>query len=136
MRARRGWDVVLVSTKLEVVRSKVRTVWSWEAEYATVESRGLKIAAVTGAVWDESMERCPRWGVDVEVVILRRFAEGPEVRRDADAAGAEFLSVVHKPIVPSAEAERIRFDGPWTSIESMLPLWPYSSRIGFNSAEK
>jgi hypothetical protein len=96
----------------------------------------LKIAAETGDVCDEIIERGPRWGVDVEVVIFRRFAVGPEVRSDAEAAGAEFLSVVHKPIVPSADAERILFEGPWTSIESMLPLWPYSSRIGFKSAEK
>ena len=72
----------------------------------------MKIAAETGALWDDSIDRGPRWGVDVEMVILRRFAEGPDVRSDAEAAGAEFLSVVHKPIVPSADAERIRFDGP------------------------
>ena len=136
VKARRGCEVVRVSTKFDVVRSKVLTVWSWEAEYATVESSGLKIAAETGAVCDEIIERGPRWGVDVEVVIFRRFAVGPEVRSDAEAAGAEFLSVVHKPIAPSADAERILFEGPWTSIESMLPLWPYSSRIGFKSAEK
>jgi hypothetical protein len=69
-------------------------------------------------------------------VIFRRLAVRLDVRSASDAAGAEFLTVVHKPIVPSAEAESIRFEGPWTFIESTLPLWPYSSRIGFKSAEK
>jgi hypothetical protein len=32
VKARRGCEVARVSTKEEVVRSKVLTVWSWEAE--------------------------------------------------------------------------------------------------------
>lgn len=35
-RERREWDVERVSTDMEVVRSQVRSVWSQEAEYATV----------------------------------------------------------------------------------------------------
>lgn len=39
----RGCDVVLVSTRVLVARSNLRTVWSIEQEYVTVESSGLKI---------------------------------------------------------------------------------------------
>jgi hypothetical protein len=67
----RGCDVVLVSTKLEVVRSKVRAVWSWEHEYATVGSKGLKITPCTGPVCAEMSERGPFCGVDTDVEILR-----------------------------------------------------------------
>lgn len=32
VRENKGWEVVRVSTNAEVVRSKVRMVWSWEQE--------------------------------------------------------------------------------------------------------
>lgn len=50
VRENNGCDVVRVSTRDAVVRSNVRTVWSMDAEYATVASRGLKIIACTGAL--------------------------------------------------------------------------------------
>lgn len=59
VRENNGWAVVRVSTREAVVRSKVRTVWSMEAEYATVASRGLKMTAWTGAVCAEISSRGP-----------------------------------------------------------------------------
>lgn len=107
-----GWDVVRVSTREEVARSKVRTVWSSEAEYATVLSSGLKITACTGAVCESSMERGPRWGVVVWV--LRRLVEG---RREGELiAGPASLDVDQRPILPSAEAERMRFEAAWLAM--------------------
>ena len=50
VKERRECDVVRVSTKVVVGRSQVRTVWSREAEYATVASLGAKIVDDTGAV--------------------------------------------------------------------------------------
>lgn len=105
VRDSRGCDVVLVSTRLDVVRSNVRMVWSSEAEYATVRSRGLKMTACTGAVCESIMERGPLWGVEVDV--LRRLEEG---MRFWFTAGAASLFVLQRPILPSAEAESIRFD--------------------------
>lgn len=114
MRENRGWDVVRVSTREPVVRSKVRMVWSMDAEYATVESRGLKITAWTGAVCAEMRWRGPFWGVDVDDETFRRFEFRPAPRsRASGAAGAE-ESVVQIPTVSSWEAERIRF--PCTAI--------------------
>ena len=65
--------MVLVSTKLDVVRSKVRTVWSCEHEYATVGSSGLNITPYTGAVWADMSERGPFCGVETEVELFLRL---------------------------------------------------------------
>jgi hypothetical protein len=107
VREKRGWEVVLVSTREAVVRSHVRTVWSWEAEYATVESFGLKITAWTGAVCAERSCKGPFCGVEVDVVTFRRLLFRPAPgRRDSGAAGAE-ESVVHIPTFSSFAAESI-----------------------------
>lgn len=62
----------------------------------------------------------------VEVVSFRRLAvrEEPDGRRDAVAAGASDFLLDQKPTLWSAEAERMRFDGWCTAIESMLALCP------------
>jgi hypothetical protein len=83
------------------VRSNVRTVWSMEAEYATVASSGLKMTACTGAVCAEMSSRGPFWDVDVEVEIFRRLEFRPAPRsRFSGAAGAD-ESVVQRPILSS-----------------------------------
>ncbi len=125
-------EVVRVSTTVEVVRSSVLTVWSWEAEYANVGSSGWKITAVVGAECAGIRDRGPRCGVDVDVASLRRL----EDMSDEGAAGASALLVLQIPTVPSKEAESMREVVPWTAIESTLPLWPYSSNVGLSSAEK
>lgn len=77
---------------------------------------------MTGAVWDIIKESGPRCGVEVDVAILRRLDAGPlDVRAD-NAAGALPLMVVQRPIALSAEADRTQFEGPWTAMESILPL--------------
>jgi len=96
-----GCDVVRVSTSDEVVRSKVRTVWSIDAEYATVGSSGLKMTAWTGAVCADMRLRGPFCGVDVDTETFRRLEARPAPgRRLAGAAGAE-ESVVQRPILSS-----------------------------------
>jgi hypothetical protein len=87
-------------------------------------------------LWLGIRDRGPRWGVEVEVVSLRRLAVGPEEISDDGASGASDLLLLQIPIEPSVDAERMRDEGPWTASASTLPLCPYSSRVGFKSAEK
>ena len=67
----------------------------------------------TGPVWDFKSESGPRWGVDVDGPVLRRFEfrEVAEGRRDAGAAGASDFLVDQRPREWSAEAERMRDEG-------------------------
>lgn len=76
-----------------------------------MESFGSKITEETGAEWTVMRLRAPRWGVDVEVVTLRRLAEGPMDDREEGAAGPSDLRVDHIPTSPSVEAVRMRFAG-------------------------
>jgi hypothetical protein len=108
---RRGWEVVRVSTTVDVSRSSVLTVWSREVEYATVGSSGWKITDVVGPLWPCMRDRGPRCGVEVDVVSLRRLAVGPDEINDVGAAGASDLRVLQRPIDPSMEAESIREEG-------------------------
>jgi len=55
-----GCAVVRVETSAPVARSHVRSVWSHDAEYATVGSAGLNITAETGAVCAVRSARGPR----------------------------------------------------------------------------
>jgi hypothetical protein len=134
---RRLWAVMRVSTTVEVSRSSVLSVWSSEAEYATVGSSGWKITLVAAWLWAAIRDSGPRCGVDVAVVSFLRLAEGREEEiRVVGAAGEADLDVVQSPMEPSVEAERMREEGACTARESMLPVWPYSSRMGFRSPEK
>lgn len=72
----------------------------------------------------------------MDVVSLRRLALGPEDISDEGAGGASDFRLLQKPIEPSTDAERMRDEGPWTASDSTLPLCPYISSVGFNSAEK
>lgn len=123
-----------MSTSDEVGRSQVRSVWSHEVEYATVESLEANVTADTGALCDFNNTIGPTCGVAfsvVEAVIFRLL-----LARDADfegtsdsaAGGALDGSVVQIPTVRSAEAERMRLDGRCTQISSTLARWPYNSR--------
>lgn len=127
--------VVRVSTNAEVVRSKVLTVWSSEAAYATVGSSGLKITEETGKACALMRESGPRCGVEVEVPVFRRFELSADGRRVAGAVGIDAASVDQIPIFPSAPADKMRFDGPWTAIECMSFSCPYNTNVGFNSAD-
>ena len=53
----------------------------------------------------------PCWGVDVEVPVFRRLVPSADGKRVAGAAGIEPASVDQIPILPSPDAERIRFEG-------------------------
>lgn len=75
-------------------------------------SRGLKITAWTGAVCAEMRDSGPRWGVDVEVESFRRLDVRADGRRVVGAAGADDSTVVQRPILSSAPADRIRCDVP------------------------
>ena len=80
-------------------------------------SRGLKSTAWTGAECPLIRESGPRCAVEVEVDVLRRlllFAEGSRV---GGASGEEDGTLLHIPILSSADAERMRFEGAWTSME-------------------
>lgn len=67
-------------------------------------------------------------GLAEELDSLRRlFDDG---RRFSGAAGAPDLLVDQRPMVWSAEAERMRELGAWTARESTEALWPNSSSDG------
>lgn len=67
------------------------------------------MTAVAGELCALIRERGPRWGVEVAVVSFRRFAVTlPVFSSVLGASGASVFDVVHSPIVPSVEAERIR----------------------------
>jgi hypothetical protein len=51
------------------------------------------------------------------------------------AAGAEAFEVDQRPIDPSADAVRMRFDIPSYSRDSIGPLCPYNSNVGLSSPE-
>ena len=84
------------------------------------------MAAETGSVWPDSSESGPRCAAGLEVdelgwLSLRRL-EGALGMRCSGADGAEDFWVVQRPTVWSLEAERMREDGAWTAMESMLDL--------------
>jgi hypothetical protein len=90
---RSGCIVLFDSTCLDVVRSHVRTVWSHDAEYATVESASLKTAAEATSVCPSIINKGPRCGA-CEVSDFDRFrllfaAEDADGIRDAGTSGAE-----------------------------------------------
>ena len=89
-------------------------------------SLGAKMVSETGAEWDFRRDSGPRWGVDVAGPTFRRFAlRAVELgRRDEGAEGASDFLVDQRPRVWSAEAERIRLEGPWMARQSILDLWP------------
>lgn len=87
-------------------------------------SNGLNITACTGAVWAEMSDSGPRWGVEVEVDSFRLLEVSADGRRVVGASGAEEVDGVQMPILSSWEAERMRFEGPCTSMKFMYPLCP------------
>ena len=122
------------STCFEVVRSQVRTVWSHDEEYATVESPSLKTAADATSVCPPSIDSGPRCGA-CEVSDLARFrrlfaAVDAERRRDGGASGAEDAVLDHRPTLWSLDAESMREVAELTSTLSTPDLWPYNSKVG------
>lgn len=86
---------------------------------------------VATSVWALRRERGPRVGVRGAFVgvefVFRRLEEEDlrEVgRREGGASGPEDLDVLQRPMVPSAEAERMRLDGAWTARQSTEARWP------------
>ena len=126
VRERRAWEVVRVSTSVVVGRSHVLSVWSHEAEYATVGSVGANATEETGAECDLIKASGPRCGVELDVDNFRRL----EIRallwgsRVNVAAGASDFLLDQIPTAWSAEAESMRVDGLWTAMESTLALCP------------
>jgi hypothetical protein len=128
VRHRSGRIVLLESTCFDVVKSHVRNVWSHDAEYPTVASCNLNIAADATSVWPSIKDRGPRCGA-CEVSDFDRFrrllaAVDADGRREAGASGAEVAEVDQRPILWSLDAERIREVVALTSIDSTPDLWP------------
>lgn len=73
-RLKSGFEVVRVSTSVDVVRSHVRSVLSQDVEYPTVGSWASKSAPDTGAECAVNVARGPRCGTVTEELSLRRFA--------------------------------------------------------------
>ena len=67
-------------------------------------------------------ESGPRCGEEVEVESLRRLEVRADGRRLDGASGADDTADVQMPILSSWDAERMRFEGPWTSMECIYPL--------------
>ena len=87
---------------------------------------GAKVTSETGAEWPDSRARAPRWEVDlldVGVESLRRLELGVG-RRFAGAEGEADLELDQMPTVWSAEAVRMREEGPWTARLSTEAVWP------------
>jgi len=95
-----------------------------------VGSLGSKMTSEAMVVWAVMRLKGPRWGVEVCLEALLRVG-----RREVGASGASVLRLDQMPIEPSAEADSMRREGAWTARERMGPRWPYSSKVGFNSAE-
>lgn len=109
-RLKSGLEVVLVSTRVEVVRSQVRRVRSQEVEYPTVLSLASKSAPLTGAVCAVNVANGPRCVTVTLGLILRRLAVDVAFgRRCAGAGGASDLRVDQRERVESWLAERMRW---------------------------
>ena len=113
-RERREWPVVRVSTQVEVGRSHVLSVWSCDAEYATVASSGLKMTLDTGELWPVNVASAPRAGTVRSGFesFCRLFEAADELgRRFAGATGFSLALLEKREMVVSEEAERIRLEG-------------------------
>jgi hypothetical protein len=114
-RERRAWPVVRVSTHCAVGRSQVLRVWSCDAEYATVASSGLKITLDTVEVWPVKVANAPRAGTVRSGLesFWRLFEATVEFGRRLDGAtGFSFALLENREMVLSADALRMRLDGP------------------------
>ena len=128
---RSEWPVVRVSTHVAVGRSHVLSVWSCEAEYATVASSGLKIMLETGELWPVNVANAPRAGtVRSGFESFCRLLEAAVEfgSRFDGAAGFSFALLEKSETVVSEDADRIRFEGAWTATSSTPQRWLKSSK--------
>lgn len=92
----------------------------------------MKMVLETGAVWPVKVARAPRAGMvweGFESFCRLLEADVEFGRRVEGADGFSFALLEKREMVESEEADKMRFEGPWTATSSTAHRWLKSSRL-------